>query len=394
MRKPLLAGLSALALIVTACSNGTPSATDRTTAATTPTTATSTAAAATSGDTASAGASSGAPAGGGGQSGATDAGTVTITDMSGRQVTIPRNVKRILALHPIPTDLINILSPDKQVSVDMVFASRLKTAQPQYTAEQFQRLSALPVTGVFFKGLNTEQLVDLHPDVVIDLVTDPNVDKLQQQLKIPFVAVSKAPTSSYEQTIRLLGTILGEQDRANQLADFWAGTISGVEARTATVPDADRKRVIYVGQNGNLLATPGKNTVFGSTIDTAGGKNVADELTGAAATTEGNSVSMEQILSWDPEVVIAAGAEAKAKILADPKWKSVTAVKDGHVYSPRAFSGMDGLQAVLGMVWLQGVLLDGDSAAAQARVDQVTQQYYKLFYGAELGAQYLAQQAK
>lgn len=391
MKRPLLAGLAALALIVTACSGGTPSATDSTTATSTPAGTSQTAAASASSDT---GASSAGPTGESAQSGAADAGTVTITDMKGRQVTIPKNVKRILALHPIPTDLINIMAPDKQVSVDMVFASRLKTAQPQYTAEQFQRLSALPVTGVFFKGLNTEQLVDLHPDVVIDLVTDPNIDKLQQQLKIPFIAVSKAPTSSYEQTIRLLGKILNDEDRANELADFWAGTISDVQARTATVPDADRKSVIYVGQNGNLLATPGKNTVFGSTIDTAGGKNVADELTGAAATTEGNSVSMEQILTWNPEVIIAAGAEAKAKILADPKWKSIKAVKDGHVYSPRAFSGMDGLQAVLGMVWLQGVLLDGDSATAQARVDQVTQQYYKLFYGTELGAEYLARQAK
>lgn len=327
-------------------------------------------------------------------SSAATSGTVTITDMLGRKVTMPRTINRILALHPIPTGLLAIMAPQKQVSIDMVFQKSLANNQPQYTPEEYQRLSGLPVTGVYFKGLSTEQILELHPDVVITMVGDPNIDKEQQQTGIPFFAVSKAPTSSYETTIRLVGQIIGQQQRADELADFWAKTVDGVVARTAQLPDADRPTVMYTGQNGDILGTPGKNTVFGSTIDTAGGKNVGDQLPTADAATESNTVTIEQIIKWNPDIIIASGAATKAKIMSDPQWKTLKAVQSKHVYAPRAFAGLDGLQAVLGMVWVQGIVADGDSAAAEQHLTDVVQSYYTLFYGHPLTDEQIAQEAK
>ncbi len=318
-------------------------------------------------------------------------GTVTIIDMRGRKVTMPKTIHRILALHPIPTGLLAILAPQDQVSIDSYFQRSLKTHE-LYTEDEYKRLSNLPVTGVYFTGLSIEQILELHPDVVITMVGDKNIDKEQQLTGIPFFAVSKAPTSSYATSIRLVGQIVGQQKRADEMADFWAKTVQSVEDATAKA--TRHPTVLYTGKNGHTTSVPGKNTVFGSTIDTAGGQSVGDQLPSAFASNESNPVSMEQIIKWNPDVIIASGAAARNTIMTDSQWQMLHAVRAGHVYTPRAFAGLDGLQAVLGMVWAQGVLLEGDDDAAEAHLTSVMQSYYKLFYGHALTAEQLAEPAR
>lgn len=199
--------------------------------------------------------------------------TVTITDMLGRKVTMPKTIHRVLALHPIPTGLLAIMAPQDQVSIDSFFERSLKNHESQYTPAEFQRLSKLPVTGTYFNGLIAEQILQLHPDVVITMVNDANIDKEQQLTGIPFFAVSKAPTSSYETTIRLVGQIVGQQKRADEMADFWAKTVQSVMATTAKA--THHPTVMYTGQNGNITGTPGKNTVFGSPSTPPGEKTSA-----------------------------------------------------------------------------------------------------------------------
>ncbi|MBT9331515.1 ABC transporter substrate-binding protein [Paracidobacterium acidisoli] len=318
-------------------------------------------------------------------------GTVTITDMLGRKVTMPKTIHRVLALHPIPTGLLAILAPQDQVSIDSYFQRSLKT-HDLYTDDEYKRLSNLPVTGVYFTGISAEQIIELHPDVVITMVNDKNIDREQQQTGIPFFAVSKAPTSSYETTIRLVGQIVGQQKRAGEMAGFWAETVQSVENTTAKT--TRHPTVLYTGKNGHTTSVPGRNTVFGSTIDTAGGQSVGDELPSAFASNESNPVSMEQVVKWNPDIIIASGAASRNTIMTDPQWHALKAVQTGHVYAPRAFAGLDGLQAVLGMVWTQGVLIEGDDAAAEARLTSLMQSYYQLFYGHTLTASQIGEPAR
>jgi iron complex transport system substrate-binding protein len=181
-----------------------------------------------------------------------------------------------------------------------------------------------------------------------------------------------------------IGQIVGRADRANRMAAFWARHVAAVQARTATVSTSRRPKVMYTGKSGDILGIPGKQTVFGSTIDAAGGRYLGDQLPAARADTENNPVSIEQIVTWNPDVVIVASTGAKVKVLQDPRWRTIKAVRDGHVYVPPQYGGLDGLQAVLGMVWTQSVVLEHDDAGARAAFKAVTQSYYTLFYGPSL----------
>jgi iron complex transport system substrate-binding protein len=310
--------------------------------------------------------------------------TVTITDMLGRHVTMPKKIRRILALHPIPTTLLELLAPRQIVSVDTVFARSLKPDDARFTAEQLSSLKSRPRTGVYFKGFDPEQLIRLHPDVVLTMTGDTNIDREQKTTGIPFFAVSKVPVASYRSTIHLIGQIVGQTERADRMAAFWAHQVAAVEARTASVPASRRPTVIYTGRNGDILGIPGKETVFGSTIAAAGGSYLGGMLPAGHADAENNPVSMEQIVTWDPDVVIVACTRAKDKIVHDPRWRTIKAVRNGRIYVPPQQGGLDGLQAVLGMAWAQAVLLDHDSPTARAALADVTQSYYRLFFGHSL----------
>lgn len=310
--------------------------------------------------------------------------TVTLTDMLGRAVRIPKDVHRVLALHPIPTTLLELLAPNQIVSVDAVFARSLKADDARFTPDQMSSLKSLPVTGVYFMGFDPEQVIHLHPDVVITMRGDTGIDREQKRTGIPFFAVSKTPTASYETTIRLIGAIVGRAEPAEQMAALWANDIASVEAKTANIAVSRRPTVMYTGKNGDILGIPGKDTVFGSTITAAGGRYVGDLLPPGHADTESNPVSVEQVVAWDPDVIIVPTSGARNAIMNDPRRWPIRAVREGNVYVSPEYEGLDGLQAVLGMVWTQGVLLDHGDGNARAALAAATQDYYQLFYGHRL----------
>ncbi len=335
------------------------------------------------------GCSSSTPSDGG--SSQADASTRTVTDMLDRKVVVPQQVDRVLALHPIPTTLIARLAPDAQVSVDTVYQNRYltDTSLQVYTPDRLTALKALPVTNVYFKEPSDEQLLELDPDVVITMVGDQQIDERQDQLGIPTVAVSKSPIAVYEQTIRLVGQVVGNEKDADAMADFWRDTAAAVQTETDKVPQSERPTVMYTGQNGNLLVTPGSSTVFGTSITQAGGKNVGDSLSGTDV--EANEISIEQVIAWDPDIIIAASQEVKDQIMAAPEWAPLSAVQNDKVVVPPAYASMDGLTAVVGMVWAQGVLLHGDDADAQDHLAEVMREYYTLYFERDITDAEIAQ---
>jgi iron complex transport system substrate-binding protein len=102
------------------------------------------------------------------------------------------------------------------------------------------------------------------------------------------------------------------------------------ESRTGAIPDEERVRVYAVV--GTPLTTYGGDQYFSSMVKTAGGINVAESLNGSKVV-----VSKEQLMEWDPEVIIvlAWGAEMSSiqDILDDPALQEISAVKNTRIYS-------------------------------------------------------------
>lgn len=124
-------------------------------------------------------------------------------------------------------------------------------------------------------------------------------------------------------------------------------------------------------------------------LEMGGGENVAAEL----EDTYWADVSYEQLLAWNPEVIIMASdaAYSKDELLADPQLQQLDAVKNGRVYAmPSAFESWDSPvpSALVGSRWVASVLHGEEYAFEQFQADAAD--FYQQFYGVEIDTQLLS----
>jgi iron complex transport system substrate-binding protein len=201
--------------------------------------------------------------------------------------------------------------------------------------------------------MNQEQMLALDPDVIVSMTKDPNLDQEQIDYAAPVVAISKDNLTDYEQSFRLMGKVLGNEEEANELADYWNNSIKKVTDITSTIPENQSVKVYYASHDGPL-STVGPLTVMSSIIDLSGGVDLYDtniSLTSAQKVDEHIVVNIEQVLLWNPDVIITKTETEKDTILNDTQWQSINAVKNGKVYAAPRWESLDGIQSIMGLMW-------------------------------------------
>ena len=121
--------------------------------------------------------------------------------------------------------------------------------------------------------------------------------------EIPVVAVNDTTdVEKVDGSITFMGTwrCLGAQDNAKKLTDFNDKYLNIVHQKSGQITD---KKTVYYAQGNDGLQTNPSNSTHGQLIDLVGGENVANSLA-QGNTTSGIQVSMEQIIKWNPDVII------------------------------------------------------------------------------------------
>lgn len=180
--------------------------------------------------------------------------------------------------------------------------------------------------------------------------------------------------------MRIMGVVLGNTTEANQMADYWDKIISSISAKTDAIAASNRLNVYHCA-SGSIYATVGKDTIMASIVRIAGGNNFGDQISDASnSTSETITVSMDQILKWNPDVVVANNSKQYQEIMSSPEWKVVNAVKNGRVYCQLKYGKIDGLTTIPGLIWYNASLTaPGDSSAMDAYYKEA-QNYYQLFF--------------
>jgi ABC-type enterochelin transport system substrate-binding protein len=123
----------------------------------------------------------------------------------------------------------------------------------------------------------------------------------------PKFLLATAFTALNTGTMALVGRYRGsgEQEKAKQLNDFNNKYLDIVHDRASKLSDSNKKTVYYAQGDDGLQTTPSHST-HGQLIDLIGGENVADSVA-QGNTTGGVQVSIEQVISWNPDVIITTG---------------------------------------------------------------------------------------
>jgi iron complex transport system substrate-binding protein len=305
------------------------------------------------------------------------------TDAAGRVVEVPERPLRILAAGPPASVLLYTLAPDR-----MLGWIRSPTAEERpFLAPGVRDLPATRhLTG---RGgtANVEAVLALKPDLIVDVgSTAPTyaslADRVQAQTGIPYVLLD-GHFSRTAESYRQLGALIGAQAAAADLAASAEAIVADVARVVATVPEARRPRVYYArGPKG--LETGLSGSINLELLEVVGARNVA-----AAAGPGGlAAVSPEQVLAWNPDVILTQDAGFRAGIAADPLWSGLEAVRAGRVYQAPAlpfgwFDAPPGANRLIGIRWLAHVLYPDLFPQA---LDDATRDFYRRFYHVELDA--------
>ena len=286
--------------------------------------------------------------------------TMQITDMLGRQLTVPAEISSVVATSPPSTILLYMLAPEKVAGWNF----KNNFTQP-FMDENY---SNLPVIGGWFgtETGNYETIINMHPDIVIEGYTTDGeiheaIERRQESFgSIPVVAINDSIifVNDSDSTIEYVGKLLNCEDQAKKLIDFRSSILNEINTTVKNIPEDEKVRVYYAEGPKGLMTDP-SGSQHSQVIDICGGINVADcQLTPGNGMTQ---VSIEQVMSWNPEVIITSNPQFYSTVSSDPLWASVDAVQNKRVYlAPQnPFCWIDrpqGPHLIIGTAWTAKML--------------------------------------
>ena len=171
-------------------------------------------------------------------------------------------------------------------------------------------------------NLNIERIMSLNPDLVISGSMIPRKSTIQmEKMGVPTVCVIEQ--QHYEglyDNISKIGRLIGCTQTADSLNAVLRDRLKQLDVQTTTKP----RSVYYVvgfGASGNFTA--GGDSFINDIIRLAGGRNIAEDITGW-------SYSLENLMQQNPEYIVIR-KEDSAAFCRMPPYNQLDAVKNGHV---------------------------------------------------------------
>jgi len=240
----------------------------------------------------------------------------TLVDDEGTSVTLAAEPERIVSLSPANTETVFALGAGARLVGG--------TDADDFPAEA----KALPDVATY-QGVVVERLVSLEPDLVLAAGNgfNPPADIARiRGLGIPVVVLYAEDVPGVLHDIGLIGSAIGESQAA-------ATMTAAMEARIAAISDAalaqgSRPRTFYELGDQPEIYGPADGSFVADMVSLAGG----DPIT--TGSTTAYSISLERLVTADPEVIVLGDANYGATpdaVAARPGWAGMTAVKTGAV---------------------------------------------------------------
>lgn len=314
----------------------------------------------------------------------------TLIDMAGRKVEIPDKINKVYVNHQ--PGIVLMHSIDLELLAGWAF--NLLPGEKLVVPEKYH---SLPVLGTWGgnNSANLEVIMATKPDVAIMLTYLENMtidlaNDFQKNTGIPTV-MAEMSVEKIPEVYRFIGTVLNREERANKLADYCENVLTKAKAIVKEIEASGKVKVYYAQGPKGLISSP-SGTSHAEIIDMAGGFNVVERSNLSDARI---SVNMEQVMVWNPEVILladrihsAAPDEKDAvKLLTSLQdgWKRINAVREGKVFFvpciPYNILDMPpSINRIIGILWLGEVLYPGRFSTD---IEKEFLEFYQLFYNYE-----------
>jgi iron complex transport system substrate-binding protein len=298
-------------------------------------------------------------------------------DATGREIRPPAKVERVYAAGPPASMLVFAIAPDKLTG----WTRAMRPKEAQFLPERYAQLPELGRLTGRGNTANVEVVLKAKTDLIVDVGSTGETyaslaAQVQQQTRIPY-ALFDGRIESTPATLRALGRLMGNERAAERLAAWYENELTQVKQRVAR---AKEHPLVYYGRSPSGLQTGGKGSINVEALDFLGARNAAAGARPGLAT-----VSFEQVILWDPEVILTTDPDFWKSVWTDPRWRAVKAVAAKRVYlSPHLpfgwFDFPPGANRLLG-IWWAGKLLYPQAFDIDLRAKVI--EFHRLFYHRE-----------
>lgn len=247
------------------------------------------------------------------------ASTVTLTDMTGRKITLDAPAERVVALTAADCEILYALG-----------AGDLLVGRGEYCDYPAEVVDVTSVQSG--DTTNYEQILELGPQVLLM----PKMGQTEEQIQfladagIQVVVSDAQDIDGVYEAIRMIGKLAGKSGRAEQLCESMQAAFAEVSGKVPA--DGEEKTVYFeVSPLAYGLWTAGSGTFMDEIAQMLGLKNAFADVEGWA------EISEEQVLERNPDYIVTItmyygeGPTPVEEIESRAGWENVTAVKNGKI---------------------------------------------------------------
>lgn len=254
-----------------------------------------------------------------------------ITDETGRVLTVPQRIDRVVSLAPNLTEIVYAVGAGDRLVGDTTFCDYPPEAkQVEKVGDTLQP--------------NIEKILALRPQVVL-ISTASQLETFAKQLGHHEIVVYVSDPHDLEgvfRSIETLGQLLNQPDQGKELVGKLRSRVTAMEAAVKGLPTTR----VFFQLSAEPLYTAGRDSFVTDLLRYAGGESVTSDVPGAWPKYSGEAAAAAQ-----PEVIILpSGGSMGNKDVAEPLKRS-PAVLNGRVYrinddylsrpGPRSVDGLE-----------------------------------------------------
>ena len=238
----------------------------------------------------------------------------TLTDETGRTVTLPNHPHRIICLVPSITDDVFSLSAGDEVVAISDYV--------QFPAEARSKPSVGSISNP-----SLEAILALRPDLVLGMphLNDQAVLEQLRHLNIPVYLVDPHGVAGILHSITSLGQATDRETQASAVVKRLTQRIDAVRTSVKNKPVIE----VFMPVSYDPVITIGQGAFITEIIALAGGRSITDDLR-----QEWPHISMEAVVARAPHALLMLrGGHTTIESLKDrPGWNVLPAVRAGRVY--------------------------------------------------------------
>ncbi|MCC7371678.1 MAG: ABC transporter substrate-binding protein [Chloroflexi bacterium] len=247
----------------------------------------------------------------------------TVTDMGNRSVSLPAQIKRVVTVGSVPVINSFIFAVGKGDTIVNGLPQFARTPRYRYHSLFAPGINEKPMMQASNNDPNVEEILKAEPDVVFTM-DPPRVEPLEKA-GLRVVLLQWRDPEDVKQVMTLMGQIFDERARAEAYVKTFDEVVGRVHRETSAIPADQRPRVLYFTPA--TLTQP--HAIAEWWIETAGGRSVTREDMKAESLT----FTIEQLLRWDPQVILVNSPADAQGVFNDARLAPVQAVKDRRVYT-------------------------------------------------------------